>query len=450
MERTNLTEGSVLRTLLSFSLPYLLAYFLQTLYGLADLFIIGRFCGTESITAVSIGSQVMHMITVILVGIAMGATVTIAHAIGAGDRRRAAGVVGNTITIFLIIAVAAAAVLLALVKPVVALVSTPPEAVEGTVRYLTICFAGIPFITAYNVISAVFRGMGDSRRPMYFVAVACVVNVALDCLFIGALGMGPAGAALGTVIAQAFSVLIAVVVIVRTPMGLPLRRSDLRLRGSSCSRILRIGLPIALQDGFIQVAFLAITVFANIRGLNDAAAVGIVERIIGLLFLVPSSLLASISAVAAQNIGAGKRERAQRTLRYALLICIGYGAVAAVLMQFVAPGAVGLFDGSPEVVRLGAQYLRSYSWDCIFAGIHFCFSGYFCAAGRSGLSFLHNALSIVLIRIPGSWYGAFHYPDTLFPMGLAAPLGSVFSVILCIFFYRWLRNKGMPVLKNTE
>ena len=181
----NLTTGSVFKTIVSFSLPFLLSYFLQTLYGMADLFIIGQFYGVDSTTAVSIGSQVMHMLTVMIVGLAMGSTVLIGRAVGARDRKQASLAVGNTAVLFLSLSVLGAVLLLWAAEPIVSLMSTPAEAASGTARYLTICFLGIPFITAYNIISSIFRGMGDSKSPMYFVAVACAFNIGLDYLFIG-------------------------------------------------------------------------------------------------------------------------------------------------------------------------------------------------------------------------------------------------------------------------
>ena len=195
--QNDLTTGSVFRNVVSFSLPYLLSYFLQTLYGMADLFIIGQFEGVASTTAVSIGSQVMHMLTVMLIGLAMGATVSIAQAAG-GDKKRTASAIGNTVTLFMLLSLALTALLLALRGGIVSIMSTPEEAVQGTLAYLTVCFIGIPFITAYNIIASIFRGLGDSKSPMYFIAVACVVNIALDYYFMGTLHLGPAGAALGT------------------------------------------------------------------------------------------------------------------------------------------------------------------------------------------------------------------------------------------------------------
>lgn len=446
MER-NLTTGSVGKNILIFSLPYLLSYFLQTLYGMADLFIIGQFDGVASTTAVSIGSQVMHMLTVMLVGLAMGTTVSIARAVGGRNHKQVSENVGNTVTLFFGLSIVLTVVLLLLVRPIVGVMSTPAEAVDGTVAYLTICFLGIPFITAYNIISSIFRGMGDSKSPMYFIAIACVANIMLDYLFIGALGFGPAGAALGTTLAQTISVAVSLFMILRRK-SISLSKGDFHPRRSVVGQILQIGVPVALQDGLIQIAFIVITIIANRRGLNDAAAVGIVEKIIGFVFLVPSSMLSTVSALGAQNIGAGKPERAVQTLRYAICITVGFGLCVCIGVQLCAEQLVALFTdrqaaGGAEVIRFGGQYLRSYILDCVFAGIHFSFSGYFCACGKSVLSFLHNISSVLLVRVPGSYLASMLFPDTLFPMGLASAGGSLLSVMLCILFYlKFCREKN--------
>ena len=438
----NLTTGSVFKNIVFFSLPYLLSYFLQTLYGMADLFIIGQFEGTASTTAVSIGSQVMHMLTVMIVGLAMGSTVSIGQSVGANDKKRAAVHIGNTVTLFLSLSVVLTVVLVLLVHPIVNIMSTPAEAVSGTAAYLTICFIGIPFITAYNIISSIFRGLGDSKSPMYFIAVACMANIGLDYLFMGALHMGPAGAALGTTLAQAISVVFALVVILRRESGISVDKSHFKPKKPVMGNILKIGIPIAVQDGLIQVAFVAITIIANRRGLTDAAAVGIVEKIISFVFLVPSSLLSTVSALGAQNIGAHKPERAVATLRYAICIAVGFGLIVSGLVQVVAELVVGLFTSDSAVQMAGGQYFRGYIWDCIFAGIHFSFSGYFCACEKSILSFLHNIIAIALVRIPGVYLTSKLFPTTLFPMGLATATGSLLSVIICVIAFVVLTHRG--------
>lgn len=437
----NLTSGSVLKSIFYFSLPYLFSYFLQTLYGMADLFIIGQFDGVASTTAVSIGSQVMHMITVMIVGLAMGTTVTIGRAVGGKDNAKAGRLIGNTVTLFLTGSIVLAAVLVGLVGSIVQWVSVPEEAVAGTKAYLILCFIGIPCITAYNILASIFRGLGDSRSPMYFIAIACVSNIALDYLFMGALHMGPSGAALGTTLSQLVSVIVSLAVILRRKStGIRLSRADFRPRRETLGEILSIGVPVMLQDGFIQVSFMIITIIANRRGLTDAAAVGIVEKIISFLFLVPSSMLSTVSALGAQNVGAGKHDRVDTILRYAIGIGVGFGVIVAAAMQFIAPAVVRPFTTDEAVVLAGASYIRGYIFDCLFAGIQFSFSGYFCAYGKSGLSFLHNTLSILLVRVPGAWLASRFFPQTLLPMGLASACGSLFSSVVCVIAYLWLKK----------
>jgi len=439
----NLTEGNLVKNLVTFSLPYLLSCFLQTFYGLADLFIAGQFNGADTISAVSIGSQVTHMLTVIIAGLAMGTTITISQSVGAQNKQRAAKAIGNTIVIFLIFAMIATAGLLVGTNGIIGILSTPPEAMNQTRQYLMICFAGVPFITAYNVISSVFRGLGDSRSPMYFVAIAGVLNIVLDYTLIGFFHMGAAGAAIATVTSQAVSVVIAILALRRFELGVKLGRDDLKIHRSVFHMILKIGIPIAAQDGFIQVSFLIITAIANGRGVTAAASVGIVEKIISFLFLVNSAMLSSVSAIAAQNIGAGKRDQAKKVLYYGIVISVSFGILAAVVCELFTAPIIGLFvKNDPAVIVMGTQYLRSYIFDCMFAAVHFCFSGYFCACGKSIYSFIHNTTAILLVRIPGTYLASVLFPATLFPMGIAAPAGSLLSAIICVGMYVYMEKKA--------
>ena len=275
---------------------------------------------------------------------------------------------------------------------------------------------------------------------MYFIAAACAINIILDYLFIGGLHMGAAGAALGTTCSQTISVLIALVVIMKKKTGISLSKNDFKIDRKTIKRLLKIGIPVALQDGFIQIAFIIITIIANRRGLDTAAAVGIVEKIISFLFLVPSSMLSTVSALGAQNIGAGKRKRAQRILYYAVIITVGFGIMISIIIQFIAGPVVGLFTENAKVIVLGSQYIRGYIFDCIFAGVHFSFSGYFCACGHSEISFIHNIIAILLVRIPGVYITAKVF-SSLFPMGLATVGGSLLSVMICVIAYVWMKKK---------
>lgn len=440
-EKFDLTTGSVGKTLLRFAMPYLLACFLQTFYGMVDLFVVGLYNGSSTTTAVAVGSQIIHMLTVVIAGFAMGVTVRIGRNVGAKEEREKMETIGTAVAFFLLFGVALTVLLIACAGGITHIMMTPAEAKAETLAYLRVCFLGTPFIVAYNVVSSVFRGAGDSRRPMYFAGVACAVNVILDFVFVGTFHLGATGAALATVIGQATSSLTAIAVMLRSDAELSVPRNQIRIRKQALREMLLIGGPIALQDGLIQVSFIVITMIANSRGLIAATSVGIVEKLIGFMFLVPSAFLSAISAITAQCMGAGKPERARRTLGVGLLITMSYGLCVAVYNQFLPGTLVGLFTKDALVYAAGCAYLQSYVWDVMFASIHFCFSGYFCGNQKSGLSFLHNIISITAIRIPGAYMASKLFPNTLYPMGWAAPAGSLLSAALCVGFYLYYGKK---------
>ena len=435
----DLTKGNLFGKMMQFAVPYLVACFLQTFYGMADLFITGQFNGAAAVSAVAVGSQVMHMLTVVIVGLAMGTTVCISRSVGAGSKKQTAGFIGNSAVLFSIFTAVLTVALLLSTGLILKILAVPAEALDQARQYLIICFIGVPFITAYNVVSSIFRGLGDTKSPMIFVAVAGLINVGFDYILIGPMGMGAAGAAIATVGSQAFSVAMALLFLIRGRDEMGVTRKDFVPDGQFMGQLLGIGVPVAFQEGLIQVSFLVITAIANSRGVNVAAAVGIVEKIISFLFLVPSSMLSTVSAV---------HERGKRALRYGITVCVSVGLVIFVICQFAAEGIVGRFvvDES-EVVRLGGQYLRSYSLDCAIAGIQFCFSGYFSAYGKSQYSFIHNIISIALVRIPGAYLASVLYPQTLYPMGLAAPMGSLLSSVICLFLYKRL---VMDIMETGE
>ena len=417
MTGINLTQGPLLPQMMAFAIPYLLACFLQTFYGMADLFITGLFNGAAPITAVSIGSQLMHMLTVIIVGLAMGTTVSISRAVGGGDRKEASCCIGSSVLLFALFSLVGTVLLLLSIDPILSWLKTPMEAWEDTRAYLLICFAGIPFIVAYNVLASIFRGLGDTRTPMYFIALAGFINLLLDY--------------------------ICLLYLARADLGLAFPKKSFSFDALRMKTLLAIGLPISCQDGLIQISFLIITAIANSRGVEVAAAVGIVEKIISFLFLVPSAMLSTVAAFAAQNRGAGNDDRGRQALLCGIRVCIIFGLLATLIVHFCAEWVISLFvSHEPEVIRLGGEYFRTYVIDCIFAGIHFCFSGYFSAYGKSIYSFLHNMISIVTVRVPGTYLAILLFPETLSPMGLAAPMGSLLSALICVGLYMWKFRKS--------
>jgi putative MATE family efflux protein len=440
MHAMDLTKGNIRTNLLKFALPYLGASFLQALYGATDLFVVGRFEGPSAISAVNIGSQLMQIITSFVIGCSMGSTVLLAGCVGSKNKKGAVKGLGSTIILFILLAAILTPIMILSSSGLVQLLRTPQEAVREAVIYVRICSAGIPFIIAFNGIAAVLRGLGDSRTPMKIVAVACMINIGGDFLLTGLLGMGVAGVAVATVAAQAISSVYGIYIIRKHQLPFSFHKNDIRLERHSIRRILTVGLPIALQDACTQISFILITVIANTRGLIDSSAVGVVEKLIMFMFLMPIALMSSISAVTAQNIGAGKLERAVQTRNFGIILGISFGVVMCLLSWMVPSVLNGIFTNNHEVILKADEYLKTYSIDCILTGCTFCLNGYLSGMGKSIVTFVHNMISIFAVRIPAAWILSHAFPDSLMPMGLASPLGSCTSLLILIIYFRFIQK----------
>ncbi|MBP3366158.1 MAG: MATE family efflux transporter [Treponema sp.] len=441
MKKYNLTQGNVRRILLFFALPYLAANVLQALYGATDLFVVGRYNTPSAISAVNIGSQIMQIITSFVIGCSMGCTVMTGKYIGENEGGRSAKVFGSTVLLFAVFAVVITPVMIGLAPCIVRLMQTPGEALSEATTYVAVCAIGIPFIIIFNVTAAILRGMGDSKTPMIIVAIACVINVGGDFLLTGLLKMGVLGVAIATSSAQLISSLVGVILMLKRKFPFAFCKKDLHPDKEECRNILKVGLPIALQDTLINISFIILTVIANLRSLISSSAVGVVEKLILFMFLVPSSMLSAISAFTAQNIGAKKPERALSATKFGMLITAIFGVIMCALSWICPQILTGIFSKDTQVIAEANEYLKTYSIDCILVAITFCINGYLCGQGKSNITFAHNVISIFLVRIPAAYALSKTFPATMPPMGLASPLGSVASiVILCIYF----KKKNQP------
>lgn len=432
----SLTQGNVFRSLTSFALPFLAANFLQALYGAADLFVVGLFADSASVSAVATGSQIMQTITSIIAGLTTGGTVMIGQYVGAKRNEDAAKTVGTIICLFLMIAVGLTALMLAFVRPITTVMQAPLEAYDFTVLYVTICATGIVCITGYNAVSGILRGLGDSRLPLLFIAVACVVNIIGDLVLTGMLGLGVAGVAIATIGAQAISLLFAIIMLCHKGLMFPFHRSDIRLDGQKARKILALGAPIALQDTMVNVSFLMITAIINSLGLIASAAVGIVERLIGFAFLPPSAYSAAVSVFTAQNVGARQLDRAKKGLWYGIGTSFSIGLVVFIVVQFFSKQLVGIFTTDLLVIEAGSQYLRSYSIDCLLVCFVFCLTGFLNGCSRTLFVMVQSLAQTFIVRIPVTYALSRLAQVSMFDMGLAAPAASVFGIILCLIYLR--------------
>ena len=435
MERTqDFTRGGIFAPLVRFALPVLLAMFLQTMYGAVDLLVVGQFARSADVSAVSTGSQIMMTVTLVINSLAMGLTVLVARSIGAGQPKRAGGIIGTGLWLFGVLSVVVSGAMVLLSPALARLMRAPAEAFSGTVTYIRICSAGAVFIVAYNLVGSIFRGIGDSRMPLITVAIACGLNIAGDLLLVAVFRMAAAGAALATVFAQAVSVLLSVVIIRRRKLPFSLGREERRPRGEHIRGILRLGIPIALQDLLVSISFLVILAIVNSLGVIASAGVGVAEKLCGFVMLVPSAFMQSISAFVAQNMGAGKPERARRALGCGILASLTVGILMAWLNFFHGDLMAGIFARDRDVILAGAEYLKAYAIDCLLVSFLFCFIGYFNGRGNTIFIMLQGILGAFFVRIPISWWMSRQVPVSLFHIGLATPASTTVQILLCGVF----------------
>ncbi|EOS63644.1 MATE family efflux transporter [Oscillibacter sp. 1-3] len=428
-------EGPILNPLLRFTFPVLLALLLQAMYGAVDLMVVGQFGQPADVSAVSTGSQVMHTVTALVTGLSMGATVLLGQKLGEGKPEEGGKVLGSAIALFAAVALVLTAAMLWAASPLARLMQAPAEAFAQTVLYVRICSGGAVFIVAYNVLGAMFRGLGDSNTPLLTVTIACATNIAGDLLLVGPCGLGVAGAALATVLAQAVSVALSLLFIKRRGLPFSFSTRDIRFDPRHTGRILRLGVPVALQDVLVSVSFLAIAAIVNGLGVIASAGVGVAEKLCGFIMLVPSSFGQSLSAFVAQNIGAGRKDRAKRAMLYGMGSSLCCGVVLAWLSFFHGSLLAGLFARDAAVIGAAADYLRAYAIDTLLTAILFCFIGYFNGRGNTAFVMVQGIVGAFLVRIPVSLFMSRLEPVSLFQVGLATPCSTVVQIVLFLGCY---------------
>ncbi len=433
------TQGSILKKLCRFMLPVLGALILQAAYGAVDLLVVGRFGSTSGLSAVSTGSQVLNLVTFVVTQLAMGVTVLIARYIGEKREKEIGAVLGGAAVVFTILAGCLFVLLVLFARPISVLMQAPQEALALTASYVRICGCGILFIVAYNVLSAVFRGLGDSRSPLLFVLVACLVNVAGDLVLVAGLHLDAAGAALATVLAQAVSVGCALAILRRKKLPFTFRKSDVRLN-EQCRRFLAIGLPLALQEFLTQLSFLALCAFVNRLGLAASSGYGVASKIVSFVMLVPSALMQSMASFVAQNIGAGNVKRAKKSMFTGIAVGVAFGIVMFALVLRKGDVLAGLFSTDAEVVRRGFEYLRGFAPETIVTAVLFSMVGYFNGSNRTLWVMIQGLIQTLLVRLPLAYYMSIQPNASLTKIGMSAPVATVVGIVLnigCFLYLNW-------------
>ncbi len=431
------TRGPILSTLLRFAIPVLGAMILQAMYGAVDLLVVGQFADAAAVSAVSTGSQLMHTITTVIIGLAMGVTVLVGRSIGEDRPEKAGEIIGSSVWLFGVLGLALTLLVTILARPLTQWMHAPEKAFEQTVQYVAICGGGSLFITAYNVLGSVFRGVGDSKTPLIVVAMACVCNILGDLLFVAVIPMAAAGAALATVLAQGISVVLCLVLLRKKQLPFPFSRRCLKPRRNHILQTLKVGTPIALQDLLVSLSFLVLMVIINTIGLTASAGMGVAEKLCAFIMLVPSAFSSSLSAFVAQNVGAGQPVRARRAMLCGMLASLAIGVVISWLSFFHGEMLAAIFSRDAEVNLAAADYLKGYAIDVLLTSFLFCFIGYFNGCGNTTFVMIQGLIGAFGVRIPVSWMMSRIQPPSLFRISLATPASTLMQILLFTVFLWW-------------
>lgn len=448
-EKSDFTQGSILKKLIPFMIPILGALVLQAAYGAVDLLVVGRFGSTAGLSAVSTGSQILNLVTFVITQLAMGITVLIARYIGEKSTGQIGQLLGGAVTVFAIVSAVLFVVMVFFAKPLAVLMQAPQEAISLTTVYVRICGGGIFFIVAYNVLAAIFRGLGDSRSPLIFVAVACVVNIIGDLILVAGFHLDAAGAAIATVAAQAVSVVLAIILLKKKDLKFGIQKKDFRINGQ-CKRFLKVGLPLALQEFLTQMSFLALCAFVNKLGLEASSGYGVACKIVNFAMLVPSSLMQSMASFVSQNVGAGKPDRAKKSMFTGMGLGVIVGVVVFICVWCFGDVLTSVFTTDTAVIQKGTEYLRGFAPETIVTAVLFSMVGFFNGYEKTVWVMIQGLVQTLLVRLPLAYVMSIQPHASLTKIGLAAPVATCFGIVLNVIFYLIFTRKMEWERKNKE
>lgn len=434
---SHLTEGNILNALVRFAAPVLLTLFLQALYGGVDLLVVGQFSQTTDVSGVATGSMLLQTVTMMITGLSMGITIVVGEKIGRKEPKEAGRAIGGGIFLFTIFSILLTSFMIVGAETLANILHAPTEAFDQTVTYIRICGAGSVFIVAYNVLGAIFRGVGDSKTPLFTVTIACVINIIGDLLLVAGFDMGAAGAAIATVAAQAVSVLVSFVMIKRKTLPFDFKKQFIRFDKHIIGLELKLGIPVALQELLVGISFLLIQTVVNSFGVISSAGVGVAEKVCVFIMLVPSSYMQSMSAFVAQNMGAGNPLRAKKALGYGMITAFLIGMVMSYITFFHGNILSSFFTQNLEVISASHSYLKAYAIDCLLTPFLFCFTGYYNGCEKTLFVMIQGIIGAFFVRIPIVYLVSQMTGATLFQIGLGTPASSFVQILLCLgmFFY---------------
>ena len=398
--------------------------------------ICGWYNSEAQISAVSLGSQITQLLLSLITGLTMGSTVLIAQYAGNGKDKDIKSSIATTFTLFLLLGILLTVVMLMLTPQLLFLIRTPQEAYRDACSYVYICSMGIIFSFGYNAVSAVLRGLGDSKSPLYFITIACLFNIVLDFLLVAGFHMGAAGAAIATTFSQGISLLLSIIFLRKQKFSFDFHLSSFHMQRDKALLLLKIGLPISLQEVISAVSFLCIAAIINGFGVAASAAAGICNKFEGFAMLPSTAIASAISTIAAQNIGAGNWKRAGKALWISVLFAFTASMIFFVWAGISSESILRIFKAEGAVITAGEQYLHYFRYDFLLVAFGFTMNGFFNGCGRTLFAMINGIAASVCIRIPLVFILSQYGNHDLTGIGLAIPAATLVSVIAGIIYYR--------------
>lgn len=404
MEKTmikDLTQGSVGKQLLKFSFPFMLSNALQTVYNLVDMVVVGQFVGSVGLSAVSIGGMVIWLLTCLAIGYASGGQIYISQLVGSGNHRELNRTIGTLFTMMAVFSLVITALGISLHGVLLELMNTPAEALSQTSDYVVICSAGMFFVYGYNIVSAILRGMGDSKRPFLFIAIAAIANVILDIILVGPMNMGAGGAALATTLSQALSFVVSMIYLFknRVSFGFDFALSSFKVDWQKFKSLTYLGLPLAVQSTAINISMLFVSAGINTYGLVFSSVYGIGGKLQSVMFIITNSISTASASMFGQNLGAGKHDRVRQIFWYGSLLCVLFFLVVAVICLLFPQQIFHVFTSDAEVIAeagtfMIVQVVMFFGFALMTPGI-----ALINGIGNGSLSLITAVLDGVIVRI---------------------------------------------------
>lgn len=442
------TSGSIPKQMLWFTLPFMASNALQVLYSTIDMMIVGQYVGTAGLSAVAQSSQIVNFATMVFLGFANAGQVLISQALGAGKKDKINNIVGTLTSLLCIIALAFTVLFIAIKSPVLTVLNVPGESYEMAMDYLVICSYGLIFTAGYNMVSAVLRGMGDSSRPLLFIAIATVVNLVLDIIFTGFWGWGVKGAAWATVIGQAVSFLFSVWYLYKNKQtfGFSFKKETFIIDKSYAGMITKLGTPMAIQSGFINLSMLFVNSIVNQVGVVASATFGVGVRIDDIINKISQGIQYAALPMISQNIGAGKQKRAMYTVYWALIYSLLLTAIFMMLYIVFGKELFMIFSDDPDVHAMSGEFIKAILWMFPAFALMRGSGAFIQGIGHARMCMVLAMLDGVILRIGLSWLFGIGFGWGFFGIVLGyalAPYGYAIPSMVYFLSGKWKKRKSL-------